>query len=156
PDSGSFTYSHTYTDSAGTCTKHDNTATFTTDTTSTHGSASQEVTVCVGADLTVSKTAATAFTRTFGWTIAKDVDKTTIKVASGGSATFNYTVNVSHDNGTDSAWTTAGTITLSNPNDWEAITAKVADAISNGGNCTVKIGRGASREKSESVMVAES
>src|SRR5207245_2617063 len=62
--SGSFSYSHTYTgDPAGKCTDHNNTATFTTDTTHTTGSASQKVTVCVGADLTVSKTATPTFTR---------------------------------------------------------------------------------------------
>jgi len=131
-------YSHTFSgDPAGKCTTHDNTATSTTNITQTTDTASKQVTVCVGADLTVVKTAATAFTRTYGWTIAKDADKTRLTIAEGGSATFTYTVNVSHDAGTDSLWTTSGTITVSNPNDWEDITANVTDAIDNGGACVV-------------------
>src|SRR5260370_42474023 len=75
PSPTTFTYSHTFSgDPAGTCTSHNNTATFTTSTTSTTGSASQSVTVCVGADLTVSKTATAAFNRNFTWAIAKNVD----------------------------------------------------------------------------------
>src|SRR5207302_9228673 len=58
PSPKEFKYLHTFIgDPAGTCTKHDNTATFTTNTASTTGSDSKEVKVCVGADLTVSKTA---------------------------------------------------------------------------------------------------
>src|SRR5216117_2116469 len=122
---GSFSYSHTYTgDPAGTCTDHKNTATFTTNTSGTTGSASQTVKVCVGADLTVSKTAAPTFTRTFTWGISKAVDKTLVKLLNG-TATFNYTVNVTHNAGTDSAWAVNGTITVTNPNDWESITANV-------------------------------
>ncbi|TMG48148.1 MAG: hypothetical protein E6H91_06970 [Chloroflexi bacterium] len=135
---GSFSYSHTYTgDPAGTCTDHKNTATFTTNTSGTTGSASQTVKVCVGADLTVSKTATPTFTRTFTWGISKAVDQTRINIASGGSATFNYTVNVTHDKGTDSAWAVTGTITVANPNDWEDITADVSDAVNNLGICSV-------------------
>src|SRR5206468_3770681 len=59
-----FTYSQTFSgDPGGTCTDHDNTATFTTNTSGTTGDASQTVTVCVGANLTASKTATAAFTR---------------------------------------------------------------------------------------------
>src|SRR5204862_7792204 len=43
--------------------------------------------------------------------------------------------------GTDSAWQVAGTITVSNPNDWEAITpTAVADKIDNGGACSITSG----------------
>jgi hypothetical protein len=137
PSPKTFTYSKTFTDPGGTCTTHDNTATFTTDDTLTTGSASKTVTVCVGLDLTVSKTATPAFGRTYTWGITKDVDKTQLNVAKGSGATFNYTVTVTHDNGTDSGWTVSGTITVTNPNDWESITANVGDAVNNGGSCTV-------------------
>src|SRR5262249_53642227 len=73
----------------------------------------------------------------FHWAITKDVDKTHVNIADGGTATFNYTVSVTHDAGTDSAWMAAGTITVSNPNDWEDITANLSDAVNNGGLCTV-------------------
>jgi hypothetical protein len=136
PSPTTFTYSKSFSDPAGTCTTHDNTATFTTNTTGTTGSASQTVTVCVGADLTVTKTAAPSFTRTYTWGISKSVDNTEIHTS--GAATFNYTVSVTHDAGTDSNWQVTGNITVKNPNDWESVPLTgVTDAIDNGGSCVV-------------------
>ena len=143
PSPTTFNYPITFTDPAGTCTTHDNTATFTTNTSGSTGSASQSVKVCVGADLQASKTAAASFTRTFGWTIAKSVDQSKVTIDPWTSATFNYKVTVTHDTGTDSAFAVAGTITVSNPNDWEAIAnVNVSDSIDNGGKCTVAAGSG--------------
>ncbi len=137
PSPTTFTYSHTFSgDPAGTCTSHGNTASFTTSDTHTSGSANQTVKVCVGADLTVSKTAIPYFTRTYNWSIAKVVDKTLVEQI-GGTATFNYTVNVSETGFTDSAWQVAGTITVTNPNNWEIITANATDVVDNGGICSV-------------------
>src|SRR5262249_25024874 len=133
-----FKYSKTFTDPAGTCTTHNNTATFTTNTTGTTGSASQTVKDCQGADLTVSKDATPSFTRTFHWGISKSVDNANVFTAGGAPATFNYTVSVTHDSGTGSAWQVNGTITVHNPNNWESVTLTgVTDAIDNGGTCTV-------------------
>lgn len=140
-----FTYAHTWSgDPGGTCTSHDNTATFTANTTGATGSAGKTVKVCVGEDLTVSKTASPAFTRTYNWNLGKNVDKTTVDIASGGSATFNYTVGASQTGFTDSGWQVSGTITVQNPNDWEAITANLTDAVDDGGTCTVTGGSGVS------------
>ena len=50
------------------------------------------VTLCVGKDLTVSKTAAGTFDRDYLWNIKKAVDKTQVKIANGQTATFNYDV----------------------------------------------------------------
>lgn len=131
PSPKTFTYSHTFSgDPAGTCTTHDNTATFTTDTTSTTGSDSQSVKVCVGADLTVSKTA----TPTFNSNISKSPNQTEFDTSSGSSVTITYTVTV-----TESGWQVAGNITIANPNDWEDITANLSDAIP-GASCTVNGG----------------
>src|SRR5207247_2485732 len=55
----------------------------------------------------------------------------------GGSATFTYTVKATETGFTDSAWGVTGTITVSNPNDWEDVTVNVADAIDGGVGCTV-------------------
>ena len=138
PSPKNFTYSITKSGVAGTCTDYTNTATFTTNTTSTTGSDSQTVTVCVGKDLTVTKTAVPTFTRTFHWDIQKLVDKTHVDIASGGTATFNYTVRVTHDAGVDSAWATSGKITVTNPNDWEDITlTSLTDSVDNGGTCSI-------------------
>ena len=126
-----FTYSETFTDPAGTCTAHNNTATFTTNTNTTGNSNQITVTQCVGKDLTVSKTATAGFSSS----IAKKVDKTKVE-QSGGNITFNYTVTVS-----ESLWTVSGNITLTNPNDWESISATVGDALSDsGGVCSVNGG----------------
>ncbi len=150
----SFTYSLTWPGVGGTCTDYDNTATFTSNDTGTTSSASQTVTVCVPLDLGVSKTATPAFKRTYGWTIAKSVDKTLVKQV-GGSATFNYEVSVSKDSGTDSDWTVSGDIVVSNPNDFVDFTGvNVSDAVDNGGTCTVTDGTDATIPKSDSKTFA--
>jgi hypothetical protein len=139
----SFSYSQTVSDPAGTCTSHTNTSTFTTNTTGTTGSASQTVKDCQGADLTVTKDATPSFKRTYNWNIQKSVDKTLVEQI-GGSATFNYTVVVNETGFIDSDWQVTGTIHVHNPNDWEAITANVTDAVNNGGSCTVTGGNNVS------------
>jgi hypothetical protein len=122
---------------SGTCTKYDNTATFTTDDTQTTGSASKTVTVCVGADLQVRKTASPSFKRTYNWSISKSASPTLIRT-SGSSATFNYSVTASETGFTDSDWQVAGTITVTNPNDFEEIAlTNLSDAIDNGGSCSI-------------------
>jgi hypothetical protein len=143
PNPTTFNYSKTYTDPAGTCTKHDNTAAFTTNDTGTTDWASQSATHCVGANLSVSKTANAAFKRTYNWSISKDVDKTRVEQI-GGTATFNYSVTAAETGFTDSNWVVTGTITVANPNDWEDVPVTISDSINNGGNCTID-GLGASQ-----------
>ncbi|HET6844194.1 MAG TPA: hypothetical protein VFK06_21315 [Candidatus Angelobacter sp.] len=129
---GIFNYALTFNDPVGTCTTHNNTASFTTNTSGATGSASRSVKVCVGADLTVSKSATPAFTSG----IQKTVDKTLVDTASGSNAVFNYTVTV-----TESGWKVSGNITVTNPNDWEPITASVSDLLSDSvGSCIVNNG----------------
>jgi len=144
PSPTTFTYSHVVTGTPGTCVSQDNTATFMTDTTSTTGSDSKTVKLCVGSDLSVSKTATPSFTRTYNWNITKAVDKTLVEQIGGGTAMFNYTVKVKETGFTDSNWQVNGMITVANPNDWEAITANITDATNNGGSCTVTGGTGLS------------
>jgi hypothetical protein len=93
-------------------------------------------------DLLVTKTAEASYTRTYDWTIAKSVDKTLVEQF-GGTATFNYTVVATQTGFTDSDWAVSGTITVANPNDIDITTDDVADAIDNGGTCTVTGGTGA-------------
>ena len=122
-------------DPAGTCTSHANTARLTVDQL-VLDSATRTVEVCVGAGLTVANTAEPSVTRTFGWGISKSADETSQTVAPGEAATFNYSVQLTHDDGSD-GWRTTGTIDVFNPNDWEPITADVTDAADNGGDCAV-------------------
>ncbi len=85
---------------------------------------------------TVSKDASGSYDKTFTWTIAKSVDKTVVKQI-GGSATFNYTVSVSHDSGTDSNVKVTGTITVTNPNSAAVNIDSVTDMLSDSTVCTV-------------------
>jgi hypothetical protein len=93
-------------------------------------------------DLTVSKGAAGAYTNTYQWLIGKSVDKTLVTQV-GGSATFNYTVSVTHDGGTISGVTVSGTISVLNPNldgNGDPIPVdidSVTDELSDGTPCTV-------------------
>jgi hypothetical protein len=125
-----FTYSQAFPGKPGTCTDYGNMATFTTNDTGATGSAGRTITVCVGSDLTVSKTVkSTTFDRTYLWSITKSVDKTHVDQASG-SVVFNYTVQVGQTGVQDRNWKVAGTITVTNPNDWEDIAATVSDSLS--------------------------
>lgn len=144
-DSGSVEYSEKYTDPAGTCTDHENTATIT----QTGQDDSVTVQDCQGADLTVEKTATPSYDRSYGWTIDKSVDQTKIEEI-GGNATFNYTVSVSHGDATDSNFVVGGKITVNNPNDWEDIVADVSDNLP-GGDCSVTDGEDVSIPRGESV-----
>ena len=137
PSPETFEYSEEFEGVAGTCTEYDNTATFTTNDSGSEESAKQAVEVCVGADLTTEKTATPSFKRTFPWKVSKEVDKTIVKQV-GGNATFTYTIKITKGTGVDSEWVVKGTITVSNPNDWEPITADITDAIDDANsNCTV-------------------
>jgi hypothetical protein len=96
------------------------------------------VKVCVGKDLTVSKDASPSYTRTYNWDLNKAVDKTEVKQA-GGTVTFNYSVLAAQLGFTDSNVKATGAITVTNPNDWEAITLTgLTDAVDNGAtSCTL-------------------
>jgi hypothetical protein len=133
-----FTYDHSFPGVAGQCTSYPNTATFTTNTSGTTRSASQSATVCQGADLTVTKTATPSFTRNYNWSIAKNVDKTLFEQI-GGTVTANYTVSVNQTGFTDSDSQVTGTITVHNPNHWEAVQLTGVTDTDNGagGTCTV-------------------
>lgn len=136
PTTKVFTYAYEFTgNAAGTCTTHDNTATIV----ETNQSDSQEVSVCVGADMTVSKTASPAYHRTVTWAIDKNADATRAEIADNESATFQYTVDVTKTV-TQSGWVVNGSITVTNPNDWQDITVDITDASDNGGNCIVTDG----------------
>lgn len=87
-------------------------------------------------DLSVSKTATPSYVRTYDWDVEKNVDKTRIDMPEGDTATFNYVVDVTHDNGTDSDWAVSGIIAINNPNNFDVLGVQVADATPNG-NCTV-------------------
>jgi hypothetical protein len=101
------------------------------------GSAGKTVRLCVGADLAVGTTTTPAFTRAYTWDLTKGVDTALVEQLGGGTATFNYAVAATQRGYADSAWQATGRITVSNPNDWEAITYDLADAVGGNGTCSI-------------------
>jgi hypothetical protein len=97
-------------------------------------------------DLTVSKTVSPSYTRTFGWTISKTVDgKSSVSYTPmGTTTTLTYVVNLTKGAGSDSAWDATGSITVTNPNDFDVAGVHLSDHILNDSNavCTVEDGSG--------------
>ena len=71
-------------------------------------------------------------------TITKDVDQSQVDIAPDGTATFDYTVSVTHEIGPDSGWWVYGVIHVRNPNAFEVAGVQVSDAVDDGGSCTVE------------------
>jgi hypothetical protein len=90
---------------------------------------------------TILKDAAGSYTNTYTWDIGKSADKTIVR-QTGGTASFTYTVHVTHDGGTISDVTISGTITVFNPNDGNMV-ADVTDALSDSTACSVTGGSAA-------------
>ena len=85
----------------------------------------------VAADLTVTKDGAGTYDTKWTWGISKKVDKPSLTLTGGGTATFNYTVGVNHDSGTGSNVKLTGGIDVVNPNPTDDVTGvDVADTLS--------------------------
>ncbi|HEX6323878.1 MAG TPA: hypothetical protein VFZ36_09145 [Vicinamibacterales bacterium] len=92
------------------------------------------ITFCYDVELQVSETAATAFTRDYDWTIAASVDRPSVTLDQGGQTTVNYASTATKDAGTDSDWTIAGTISVTNPHPLTPASGiTVADSLSEHG-----------------------
>ena len=135
-----FSYNYSWLAVGGICKDYGNKASFVTIDIGASGSAEANVTVCSGLDLTVTKTAAPHFTRTYQWTIDKSVVGNTTKYGLPGALVeFGYDVTVNHNSGTDSGWYIEGVITVSNPNLWQAVTlTSLSDSL--GAACTMEAG----------------
>jgi hypothetical protein len=99
----------------------------------------------VGNDLTAAKSADGAFTRSFAWNIAKNVDNTSITQYNGSpTATFHYTVTVNPSGHSDGSYGVTGDITVSNTNPLgdDVIGVSVTDAINSEPNATCNVSDG--------------
>jgi hypothetical protein len=86
--------------------------------------------------VTLSKTASGRFDQTFAWTIGKSVDRTYVRQV-GGTASFNYTVTASVDDGTVSNVQVSGDITATLNNATSA-TGTISDGLLDpGATCTI-------------------
>jgi uncharacterized membrane protein YeaQ/YmgE (transglycosylase-associated protein family) len=90
----------------------------------------------------VDKTVSASYDNTYAWTIDKAVDKTFVEQV-GGTVTFNYTVQVTHDGGTVGNIKLGGNITVSNPNPTSIVVDSITDRLSDGNTCSVSPSGGA-------------
>ena len=92
-------------------------------------------------DLSVSKSAATSYTRTWNWTIDKSVTPDAWDLFLGETGTSEYTVTVDKGSYTDSAWAVTGTIHIVNNHPTRAADlTSVSDEVSTGISGTVDCG----------------
>lgn len=95
---------------------------------------------CYDFELAVSKTADTAFTRSYDWTIEKVGDQTDLTLSEGQQFLVSYDVTVGATP-TDSDWAVSGTITIDNPDPTLTATITgVTDMVSPDINATVDCG----------------
>ncbi|WP_145952857.1 prealbumin-like fold domain-containing protein [Tessaracoccus aquimaris] len=139
-DSPSSTLSRSYSVALGadpgTCSTKDNTAAIT----ELDLEDSVSVTTCAGADLSIDKQAVTSFARTYLWDIVKTPrGDGPYATDADGNVTVTYDVTVTNTGSADSNWKMDGEITVTNPNDWQDVTATVSDevALGEGATCTV-------------------
>lgn len=83
-------------------------------------------------NLLVEKTAAADFTRTYTWELTKTVEPGQVYLFDGASATVNYTVTATKDDGEDSDFAIDGTVTISNPMAETVYIAAISDQLSDG------------------------
>jgi hypothetical protein len=95
-----------------------------------------------GAPLDISKDATAASTVTYTWDVHKSADKTRVEQI-GGTASFTYTVHVTHDAGTEGHYAVTGTITVENTNAFEVAGTTVTDKLDDGTVCSVTGGTNA-------------
>ena len=83
---------------------------------------------CYNYRASVSKTAATYYTRTYDWTVNKTADRQNLLLANGESAAINYTITVGETH-SDSDFSVRGTITILNPWNMPATIVSVTDSL---------------------------
>ncbi len=93
-----------------------------------HPAAISHLEFCFDYEVTVSKTAATSFTRTYEWDIDKSASPELWNLFTGDSGTSLYTIAVERDF-TDSAWAVSGTITIDNDTPFSATITGVTDSM---------------------------
>lgn len=87
-------------------------------------------TFCYDYEVEVTKTARTAFDRTFAWTIEKSSPISTLTLSTGQVYDVPYTVTVRTTGSTDSSWAVSGEIAIHNPAPFAAQVTDVADVMS--------------------------
>ena len=104
----------------------------------------------------MTKTVATSYHRDYDWTITKTAAAPQVSTPAGTPVTSSYDIVVAKAGSTDSTWTMTGTITVTNPNTWQSITADVVDLTDIGASCTVSGGSDVVIAAGQSVTLAYS
>ncbi|MBY9074013.1 hypothetical protein K1X13_04170 [Nocardioides sp. WL0053] len=139
-----FSYPLTWPGVAGACEDYDNTAAIT-EPDGDRQTSSETVRVCEGKDLAVTKNVVHGYDRTYLWDISKEVDgeHTENVDPETGRATFDYTVVATAVGTADSSWAMSGTITVANPNSWQAVTLSgIEDVVNVGGGAECVVAQG--------------
>lgn len=123
-----FTYDVTHTVEPGTCQTFVNTATGTPGDEGDPVTDDATANLCAPADLTVTKTASTSYTKDHDWTIQKDADETLWTVGPTGSVDVTYTVTAREAGVQYRDVAVDGTITITNPNTGAVTLTSVVDS----------------------------
>jgi hypothetical protein len=91
-------------------------------------------------EISVSKTAATSYSRDYDWTISKNADQSSLILSTGQTYVVNYVVTASATGFTDSGHAVSGTIAVTNPAPFDATINSVSDVLSVGGAVDVDCG----------------
>lgn len=95
---------------------------------------------CFTYNVDVTKTATTSYERTYGWTIAKTANPTELTLSADQAQDVAYSVAATRDQGVDSDWAVAGTVTLANPWPVAADVVALTDTLSDGTAVTLDCG----------------
>ena len=123
---------------AGACKDFDNTAALTgSDGFAT--SDTERIKACRGKDLSASLTWSGALERWHSWSIDKVAPDGPFYTDDDGNVTVDYSVTAEPSGFVDEKWTSAGNLTVTNPNDFQDVvaTVTVADDLGGGSVCTV-------------------
>ncbi|AQP48261.1 hypothetical protein BW730_12855 [Tessaracoccus aquimaris] len=123
---------------AGTCKDFDNTAALTgSDGFAT--SDTERIKACRGKDLSASLTWSGALQRWHTWSIDKVAPDGPFYTDAEGNVTVDYSVAAEPNGFDDKSWTSAGTVIVTNPTDFQDVlaTVAVADNLGGGSVCTV-------------------
>lgn len=99
------------------------------------------VEICIGQDLSIEKLVVSSFNRSYDWSIVKNAlgEQPFTADPETGEFTAEYSVTVTPESYTDSDWAMSGTITVTNPNDWQSVDVTVTDQVNVGGGATCQV-----------------
>lgn len=135
-----FAYSIQWPGESGTCMDYTNIASLAEDDGAVLTD-DAEVQVCIGQELSIEKLVVSSFNRSYDWSIVKDAlgEQPFTADPETGEFTAEYSVTVTPESYSDSDWAMSGTITVSNPNDWQSIDVTVTDQVDVGGDATCQV-----------------